>query len=90
MTDQPVIRAANGRPFAAFPVAGPAIIVNLEEQILLLAGARRGRAGVWQTVSGAPTHLWMLHRAINFYRLWRDGPERPLPPELEETNATFK
>ncbi|MCB9422022.1 MAG: NUDIX hydrolase [Ardenticatenaceae bacterium] len=25
---------------------------------------------------------WMLHRAIDLYRLWQDDPERPLQPKL--------
>jgi hypothetical protein len=25
---------------------------------------------------------WMLERAIELYRLWRDGPEQPLQPAL--------
>lgn len=29
------------------------------------------------------THLWMLKRAVDLYRLWRDEGERPLQPELK-------
>ncbi|MBE2201265.1 MAG: NUDIX hydrolase [Anaerolinea sp.] len=164
---QPVVMSVTERPFAAFAVAVQAIIVNDHEQILLLSSARRGRAGVWQTVSGgleasetvltgtlrevaeevgpdvrvrplglvhaqsfhydsklqhmigvyyllayeggnivpgddmigsewrwwslvdletvslhASTHLWMLRRAVQLYRLWRDEGERPLQPFL--------
>ncbi|MCA9972839.1 MAG: NUDIX hydrolase [Anaerolineales bacterium] len=49
---QAVVYSAGERPFAAFPVAVQAIIVNAQEEILLLSSAARGRAGVWQTVSG--------------------------------------
>lgn len=30
----------------------------------------------------ASTHLWMLHRAVQLYRLWKDEAERPLQPKL--------
>lgn len=49
---QPIVISELERPFAAFPVAVQAIIVNAQEQILLLSSAPRGRAGVWQIVSG--------------------------------------
>ncbi|MCA9932987.1 MAG: NUDIX hydrolase [Ardenticatenaceae bacterium] len=165
--EHPTILSAGERPFAAFPVAVQAILVNEQEQILLLSSARRGRAGIWQIISGgleasetilagtlrevaeevgadvqvrplglvhaqsfhydtavqhmigtyylmayeggevipgddmvgsewrwwsldelvdaplhASTHLWMLRRAVQLYRLWKDEGERPLQPPL--------
>ncbi|MEZ4642381.1 MAG: NUDIX hydrolase [Chloroflexota bacterium] len=165
--EQPTIFSAKKRPFATFPVAVQAIIINDQEQLLLLSSAQRGRAGVWQIVSGgleagetildgtlrevaeevgaavqvrplglahaqsfhydtavhhmlgtyyvlayesgdivpgddmigsewrwwslaelaavplhASTHLWMLQRAVQLYRLWKDEGERPLQPFL--------
>jgi len=162
-----IIVSTKERPFSAFPVAVQAIIVNEQEQILLLSSAKRGRAGIWRTVSGGleagetilagtlrevaeevgadvqvrplglvhaqsfhydsavqhmigtsyllayeggdivpgddmvgsewrwwslaelegvplhvSTHLWMLHRAVQLYRLWKDEGERPLQPPL--------
>ncbi len=39
-----------------------------------------------EDLNGVPTHAsthpWMLHRAVDLYRLWRDDPERPLQPDL--------
>ncbi len=167
--EHPTILSAGERPFAAFPVAVQAIIINEQEQFLLLSSTRRGRAGIWQTVSGGleaqetilagtlreiaeevgpavrvrplglvhahsfhydtavqhmigvyyllayeggdivpgdgmvgsawrwwslaeledislhvSTHLWILHRAVQLYRLWKEEEERPLQPNLEE------
>ncbi len=84
--EHPTILSAGERPFATFPVAVQAIIVNEQEQILLLSSGRRGRSGIWQTISGGlkagETILWMLRRAVQLYRLWKDEEERPLQPFL--------
>ncbi|MCP5097864.1 MAG: NUDIX hydrolase [Chloroflexi bacterium] len=49
---QPVMVAANKRPFAASAVALQAIIINEQEQVLLLSSPQRNLNGEWQIISG--------------------------------------
>lgn len=36
------------------------------------------------------THLWMLERAVELYRMWKDKEERPLQPELKNQRTKIQ
>lgn len=52
--NQPVVIGAppRSRPFATFPAAIQAVIINDREELLLLASPTRQPVGAWQVVSG--------------------------------------
>lgn len=52
--NQPVMIGAppRSRPFATFPAAIQAVIINEQEELLLLASPTRQPVGAWQVISG--------------------------------------